>query len=279
MAHKPVISESYAKINLFLHITGKRADGYHNLQTIFQFIDLKDTITFLPNNTLKLTISSNNDICSNIKDNLIYKAAEAIEPFARNYGGLDININKQIPMGAGLGGGSSNAATTLLTLNKLWNCKLSEAELLKIGKKLGADVPIFIHGKTCWADGTGDQFSKIKVPDKFILIVKPSIHASTKTLFNDPSLKKDATPITPNEYNYDKTYNAFELIIRQRHPDLSELLNTYSNKFRLTGTGSCFFLLSNQIEELYKISRNLNKYLDTIVTKTLQFLPVNEHTL
>ncbi|MFT6834930.1 MAG: 4-diphosphocytidyl-2-C-methyl-D-erythritol kinase [Francisellaceae bacterium] len=281
MATKNLTLNSYAKINLFLHITGKREDGYHNLQTIFQFIDLKDTLTFYINNTDTMSINSNLKICADIEDNLIYKAAQLIKPHANKISGYDISIKKNIPMGAGLGGGSSNAATTLLALNQLWQCNLNKQELIHIANKLGADVPIFLHGQTCWAEGTGNIFSKINITEQYILLIKPQIHISTKTLFNHLDLKKTYKPITPNEYNYITTNNAFEDIVRKENTELSNQLDKLSphNKFRMTGTGSCFFILSDNKTELDKIQRNINKLLDTSVTKTLQFLPIREHIL
>nr|MCH9743763.1 4-(cytidine 5'-diphospho)-2-C-methyl-D-erythritol kinase [Gammaproteobacteria bacterium] len=159
-----------AKLNLFLHVLRKRDDGYHDIQTVFQFIDVSDQLSF--------RLRNDADICLTprlmglaTRDNLIYKAATLLQQHAGCERGVDILFEKNIPMGAGLGGGSSDAATTLIALNKIWNLNLVETELLQLARKLGADVPIFVHGRTSWAEGVGDEFTPILLPQPWYLVL------------------------------------------------------------------------------------------------------------
>ncbi len=150
---------SPAKLNLFLHITGRRENGYHELQSIFQLIDLYDWLEFTPIELNEIQINGLNSV--DLQQNLIFKATEILKPYAKKPTGLNISIEKNIPMGAGLGGGSSNAATTLIVVNKLWQCGLTIEQLADLGVKLGADVPIFVHGLNAWAEGTGEHLTFI----------------------------------------------------------------------------------------------------------------------
>ena len=218
---KPTISRlSPAKINLFLHITGKRADGYHNLQTVFRLLDWGDYLHFLvaddaviqmadsePNaNTLcqqLLVLAGAETITANIEDNLIFKAARALLAFAiqsdalpKQLAQVTVTLDKHLPMGAGLGGGSSNAATTMLVLNELWQLNFTCDELIKIGAKVGADVPIFIFGQDAIAMGIGEELTAIDLPDQQYLVLTPDAHVNTATLFANPKLQRDITPLS-----------------------------------------------------------------------------------
>ena len=155
---------SPAKLNLFLHITGRRDNGYHELQTIFQLIDLYDWMEFTPTAQNEIQIEGLASV--DLEQNLIYKATQALQPFAQTATGLKINIEKNIPIGAGLGGGSSNAATTLIVVNQLWQCGLNLEQLAHLGLKLGADVPIFVHGRNAWAEGIGEHLTFIDLEQK-----------------------------------------------------------------------------------------------------------------
>ena len=239
-----VSAPSCAKINLFLHITQKRADNFHDLQTWFQFIDLKDQLTFKTNkNTFEIMIQSNQHI-SNNDENLVFKAAQTLKPFATKPCGLDIFIDKHIPMGAGLGGGSSNAATTLVVLNEIWQCHLDQSKLLKLGKSIGADVPIFIFAKSAWAEGVGDKLIEKAYTEQYALIIKPPFHASTAQLFNHPLLNKNATFIDHTRISSPEHLdNAFQSIIMSTQPMLQQLFEQLPDhdQLKLTGTGACFF--------------------------------------
>ncbi|WP_395946182.1 4-(cytidine 5'-diphospho)-2-C-methyl-D-erythritol kinase [Caedibacter taeniospiralis] len=276
MAFEPVTYPAYAKVNLFLHILGKRNDGYHNLQTWFQFIDLKDFLHFSRRRDDQIRLSSNISITQD-EDNLVYKAAQALKPYAQYCLGLDIYIDKHIPMGAGLGGGSSNAATTLIALNTLWHCHLSSEKLRAIGQSLGADVPIFIYQKAAWAEGIGETLTAKAYIEQYALIIKPDFHATTAVLFNHPELNRHQTPLdqssVANPLLYDNVF--LELIIKL-YPNVWDELQNLPNAdgLRLTGTGACFYLLSTDYNLLSRNQKKLKKGVDSWIVKTLNFAPV-----
>ena len=236
-----------AKLNLFLHITGRRENGYHELQTIFQLIDLFDWLEFE-----QTEYSSENDAIHidglnsvELQQNLIYKAVEILKPFAKAQTGLNIRLEKNIPMGAGLGGGSSNAATTLIVANKIWQCGLNTDQLADLGVKLGADVPIFIHGENAWAEGIGEHLTFIDLDQKQYIVLKPDCFISTQLLFSQKALTRDtkstkfcAYQIKPSDFG-----NAFEPLARSLYPEVDEAMQ-YLDQFgvaKLTGTGACVF--------------------------------------
>ena len=161
-----------AKLNLFLHITGRRDDGYHELQTCFQLLDYADQLEFKVENEATISLESNlNTVAA--EDNLIIKAATLLQQYSQTKNGAAIKLNKILPLGAGLGGGSSDAATTLLALNSLWNCGLNTDELALLGLKLGADVPVFIRGYSGWAEGIGEKLTTITLPEQWFLVISP----------------------------------------------------------------------------------------------------------
>jgi len=235
---------SPAKLNLFLHITGRRENGYHELQTIFQLIDLYDWMTFEPHAEKNIQIEGLAEV--QIEQNLIYRAAQLLRPHAKKPCGLNIRIEKNIPMGAGLGGGSSNAATTLIVLNQLWQCDLTEQQLADYGVQLGADVPIFVFGRNAWAEGIGEHLSFIDLAQKKFIILKPDCFISTQQLFSQKTLTRDskitkfcAYQIEPSNFG-----NNFEPLARQLYPEVDEAMQ-YLDQFglaKLTGTGACVFI-------------------------------------
>jgi 4-diphosphocytidyl-2-C-methyl-D-erythritol kinase len=277
----PLIYSSYAKINHFLHITGKRNDGFHNLQTIFQFVDLKDYLYFYPrydNACYLITLNTNNRHLPN-DNNLIHDAGQLLLPYASKPRPFHIELVKNIPLGGGLGGGSTNAATTLIALNDLWSCGLTNDELMQMAQKLGSDVPIFIHGHAAWAETTGYPVSNFYLPEKFILIGNPKLHIQTRELFHHPELKVDQSAILPEKFSFDATENVFEPIVKQQYPFISHYmaLCEHYGKTRLTGTGSCFYVISAHKETLQHLSEKIKKELDTYLTKTLNSVPVQSY--
>ena len=235
---------SPAKLNLFLHITGRRENGYHELQSIFQLIDFYDWMEFERTDTNSIQIEGLNSV--DLEQNLIYKALQMIKPYANiDQLGLNIRIEKNIPMGAGLGGGSSNAATTLIVANKIWQCGLNNDQLADLGVKLGADVPIFIHGKNAWAEGIGEHLTFIDLDQKQYIVLKPDCFISTQLLFSQKALTRDtkstkfcAYQIKPSDFG-----NAFEPLARSLYPEVDEAMQ-YLDQFgvaKLTGTGACVF--------------------------------------
>ena len=235
---------SPAKLNLFLHITGRRENGYHELQSIFQLIDLYDWLEFTPIELNEIQINGLNNV--DLQQNLIFKATEILKPYAKKPTGLNISIEKNIPMGAGLGGGSSNAATTLIMVNKLWQCGLTIEQLADLGVKLGADVPIFVHGLNAWAEGIGEHLTFIDLDQKKFIVLKPDCFISTQLLFSQKSLTRDTKPtkfcayqLTPSNFG-----NNFEPLARNLYPEVNEAMQ-YLDQFgkaKLTGTGACVFI-------------------------------------
>lgn len=242
---------SPAKLNLFLHITGRRSNGYHELQSIFQLIDLYDWLEFEQTDDLMVQIEGLASV--DLENNLIYRASQILKPYATRETGLKIHLEKNIPMGAGLGGGSSNAATTLLVVNQLWQCGLSIEQLAELGVKLGADVPIFVHGRNAWAEGIGEDLTFIDLDQKKFIVLKPDCFISTQLLFSQKKLTRDtktstfcAYQIKPSDFR-----NNFEPLARSLYAEVDEAMQ-YLDQFgtaKLTGTGACVFI---------EVTENLN---------------------
>lgn len=234
---------SPAKLNLFLHITGRREDGYHELQSIFQLIDLTDWLQFTQTVDLDISIAGLDSV--DLEHNLIYKAINLLKPYAQKISGLLIAIEKNIPMGAGLGGGSSNAASTLIVVNQLWQCGLTTEQLAALGLQLGADVPIFVHGRNAWAEGIGEQLTFIDLDQKQYIVLKPDCFISTQLLFSQKTLTRNTKPSTFCAYQL-KPFNFgnnFTALAASLYPEVNEALQ-YLNQFgtaKLTGTGACVF--------------------------------------
>ena len=232
-----------SKLNLFLHITGRRENGYHELQSIFQLIDLCDWLEFEPRTDQEIHIEGLNSV--DLNQNLIYKATQILKPYAQTATGLSIRLEKNIPMGAGLGGGSSDAATTLIVVNQLWQCGLNIQQLADLGVQLGADVPIFIHGRNAWAEGIGEHLTFIDLDQKQYIVLKPDCFISTQLLFSQKTLTRDSKPTTFCAYQLEPSNfgNNFEPLARELYPEVEEAMQ-YLDQFghaKLTGTGACVF--------------------------------------
>jgi 4-diphosphocytidyl-2-C-methyl-D-erythritol kinase len=237
-----------AKLNLFLHIVGRRADGYHLLQTVFRFIDLADTLRFEPRDDGRIVLATPTAGVPPEQD-LVVRAAEALKVGAGNTAtcaalGATIHLEKRIPMGGGLGGGSSDAATTLIALNHLWGCGLSRARLQEIGLGLGADVPIFIHGRNCFAEGVGERFTDVAVPAAWYLLTMPPVHVPTADIFRSPDLKRDTPEILPADWRPGFGQNDMELVACMLYPELARHLAELRRfgDARMTGSGACCFI-------------------------------------
>lgn len=236
-----------AKINLFLHITGRRADGYHQLQTLFQLLDYGDQLDFQRRNDTTITLNRAHPAIAE-KDNLVYRAAKALQQQAQrqnpaHHYGADIHLIKRLPLGGGLGGGSSDAATTLIGLNQLWQLGFSREKLATIGLKLGADVPVFIHGRTAWAEGVGEILSPVDMADCWYLVLVPDVEVSTATIFSHQQLTRDARAITIRAFLRQGGRNACQPIAEKLYPEVKtarKWLEQYA-KVRMTGTGACIF--------------------------------------
>jgi len=235
-----------AKINLFLHIVGKRPDGYHNLQTVFQFLDYGDDLFFKPRDDgqvirqYDLGFSEDNDLC--------LQAAALLKPLADSDCGVSIDLIKRLPMGGGLGGGSSNAATTLIALNELWQINLSRDELADLGLKLGADVPVFVKGQAAWAEGVGEQLSPVELEENWYLVLNPQINVSTAQVFSNKHLTQapEMKKIRALEKGIDSTFgeNQLESIVRAEYPQVNALFEWLSQfgKPRMSGSGGSVYL-------------------------------------
>ncbi|MFM1115726.1 4-(cytidine 5'-diphospho)-2-C-methyl-D-erythritol kinase [Yersinia enterocolitica] len=236
---------SPAKLNLFLYITGQRAGGYHLLQTLFQFLDYGDELTIVPRDDDQIRLLTPIIGVEN-EQNLIIRAARLLQQHpssAKVPRGADISIDKRLPMGGGLGGGSSNAATVLVALNTLWHCGLSDEELAALGLTLGADVPVFVRGHAAFAEGIGEKLHPAEPIEKWYLVVHPGVNIPTPIIFSDPELKRN-TPIRPLAALLSAPYaNDCEPIARKRFREVEQALSwllEYAPS-RLTGTGACVF--------------------------------------
>jgi len=233
---------SPAKLNLFLHVLGRRADGYHNLQTLFQILDYGDELSFTLRNDGQIKLLTEFPNVAH-DDNLIVRAARLLQKNSGCTHGADIECIKRLPMGGGLGGGSSNAASTLVALNRLWATGLSTDQLAELGLKLGADVPVFIHGQTAWGEGIGEHLTPVKLPEKWYVVLVPPCSISTAEIFNSPELTRNTSPITIAAFLEGGTRNDCQPVVSKRYPAVQQALDWLGNfaPSRLTGTGSAVF--------------------------------------
>ena len=264
LSMKPMLSlrlPSPAKINLFLHITGQRENGYHDLQTIFQLLDFGDNLTFYPNESGKIHLKGNIEGVDE-KNNLIIRAAKLLQISTDCSKGCTIELDKNLPLGAGLGGGSSNAATALVALNTLWECGLTTESLAKLGKKIGADVPVFIYGQSAFAEGIGEILTPIELPKKWFLVVTPDCQVSTEEVFSHPQLTRNSSPIKIRALSGEQYRNDCQSVVLKLYPAVKQVLDWMENFATplMTGTGaSVFCSFENQREAesaLSKVPKN-----------------------
>ncbi len=268
--------ESPAKLNLMLHITGRREDGYHNLQTVFQIINLHDTLTFSKTESKIKRISGNEQVAEG--DDLIIKAAKLLQQHCSTSQGVNISIKKNIPMGGGLGGGSSNAATTLMALNYLWDLQLNSIELQKIGLQLGADIPIFIFGQNAWAEGVGDELKAINLPKSWFLVIHPQVFVSTEQIFSSKHLTRDCHPITIRAFLEGSGRNVCEPVACKLYPEIQnaiDWLNQFSQA-RMTGTGACIFAIFDSVEKANVVKSQIPEEWTGFVAEGLDSNPVTD---
>ena len=268
---------SPAKINLFLHVCGQYENGYHSLQTLFQLLDFGDEIG------LELTQSGSVQLVDEISgvancDNLIYKAAQLLidhRPNKRQ--GAKIHLRKRIPMGGGLGGGSSNAATVLIALNHMWQCQLGLTELLAIGVKLGADVPVFINGHSAFAQGIGEQLTNTHIPKAYYLVVTPNASISTQTIFKHPHLPRNTPIMNIAEYKFELTHNDCEKLVCKLQPEVANLVNRLLHyaPSRMTGTGASVFAKFASYKEAKNVIPHLPEGVSAFIAKGLDVSPLN----
>ena len=242
----PFTLSAPAKLNLFLHITGRRADGYHELQTIFQLLDFGDTLSFAarPDSEIHL-YSELSGVAA--EQNLIVRAARLLQQYSGSAHGADITLQKRLPMGGGLGGGSSDAATALLGLNHLWRLRLDVETLAQLGMQLGADVPVFVRGYSSWAEGVGEVLTPLSLPEHWFVVLTPSCSVSTAEIFNAPELTRNTAAITIAAFlrggSPVATRNDCQFVVEKAYPAVKNAL-TWLATFapsRMTGTGASVF--------------------------------------
>ena len=267
---------SPAKLNLFLHITGRRSDGYHTLQTLFQLINYGDTLTFELRDDQQITLSPAMPQVP-FDENLIVRAAQLLQAKCPQMGGVDIQLEKRLPMGGGIGGGSSNAATTLVALNYLWRCNLTRVELQQLGLKLGADVPVFIGAQTAWAEGVGEHLQAIELPAKWFVVLTPQCHVSTANIFSHKDLTRDTPDITVAAFLEQGGRNDCQQLVRTLYPAVDEALNwlsQFNRKAQLTGTGACVFAAFESAEKAQQVLAQAPKNLPGFIAQGINRSPL-----
>ncbi|MDM2973164.1 4-(cytidine 5'-diphospho)-2-C-methyl-D-erythritol kinase [Citrobacter sp. CK198] len=282
MTHWP----SPAKLNLFLYITGQRADGYHTLQTLFQFLDYGDTIGITPRGDGEIHLLTPVEGVEN-DDNLIVRAARLLMKTASAHGrlpagsGADISIEKRLPMGGGLGGGSSNAATVLVALNHLWQCGLSVDELAETGLTLGADVPVFVRGHAAFAEGVGEILTPVDPPEKWYLVAHPRVSIPTPVIFKDPELPRNTPKRSIETLLKCEFGNDCEVIARKRFREVDAALSwllEYAPS-RLTGTGACVFAEFDTESAARQVLKQAPEWLNAFVAKGVNLSPLQKAML
>jgi 4-diphosphocytidyl-2-C-methyl-D-erythritol kinase len=270
-----------AKLNLMLRIVGRRADGYHLLQTVFQLIDYCDYLQFSERDDNKIVLTTPLEGVAN-DDNLVIQAARILCRKATDMQvempGVSISVIKNLPMGGGLGGGSSDAATTLVALNHLWNLQLSLSEIAAMGLQLGADVPVFVAGYSAWAEGVGEDLQSINLPGYWYIVLVPDCHVSTAEVFNHSQLTRDSESITIESFSPDVPYNDCLSVVAASHPQVRRALDVLScyPVSGLTGTGGCVYAAFHNEAEARKAAQNLAQHWKVFVAKAVNRSPLHQ---
>lgn len=278
-----------AKLNLFLHIIGRRADGYHLLQSVFQLINRSDSLDFFLKHDG--SIQRLNEVPGVAEqDDLVIRAARLLQNHAKVTAGVAIRLHKNLPMGGGLGGGSSDAATTLMALNQLWNCGLSQTELMELGLQLGADVPFFIFGKNAFVEGIGEVMQEVSCPEQWFVVLEPGVHIATPTIFSAKELTRDTKPVRiadfskANKIVWKNDLQAVACALYQPVQDAINWLNQFktdqqieADEARMTGSGSCVFIAVSTESDAKKIQENVPDTWNSWTAKALQQHPFLSH--
>lgn len=285
MSNEPISLLAPAKLNLFLHITGRRADGYHELQTLFQLLDYGDQMQFEKAEpgviSLHLDKAESASPATGIEslpmdNNLIMQAAKRLREVAGSVAvGAKISLQKRIPIGAGLGGGSANAAITLVALNRLWGLKLDKDQLSAIGLELGADVPLFIAGRSAWAEGIGERLRPVELGDTWYLVACPNCSVATAEIFCDEHLTRNSQAIKMHDFLAGRARNDCESVTRKRYPQVDQAIKCLSKfaETRMTGTGSSIFARFKDEASARNVLAKLPEELPGFVAKGIDSLP------
>ncbi|MEO4047677.1 4-(cytidine 5'-diphospho)-2-C-methyl-D-erythritol kinase [Pseudomonas sp. CAU 1711] len=275
-AHAELLLPAPAKLNLMLHILGRRADGYHLLQTLFQFLDHGDELGFSRRDDGEIVLHS--EVPGVPHDsNLIVRAARKLQAESGTAYGADIWLDKRLPMGGGIGGGSSDAATTMVGLDHLWRTALGEERLAQLGLELGADVPVFVRGRAAFAEGVGEQLQPVELPEPWFLVAIPQVSISTAEVFADPELTRDTPAITVRSLPEGGGRNDCQPVVEKRYPEVRNALITL-NKFvaaKMTGTGACVFGSFPNQADADKVSRQLPATLPSFVARGCNRSPLH----
>ncbi|PRY05532.1 4-(cytidine 5'-diphospho)-2-C-methyl-D-erythritol kinase [Paraburkholderia sp. BL25I1N1] len=274
-----------AKLNLFLHITGRRPDGYHTLQTVFQLLDWGDTLHFTRRDDGLITRSTEiADVPP--EHDLTVRAATLLKTHTGSPEGVDIEIDKRLPMGAGLGGGSSDAATTLLALNRLWKLNLPRLELQALALKLGADVPFFVFGKNAFAQGVGEALDVVQLPPRHFLVVTPRVHVPTAAIFSEKALTRDSKPLTITDFPAELSCNTewpesfgrndMQQVVVGKYAEVAHVLRWFENvaPARMSGSGASVFAAFRSKAEAEAVQAKLPAEWNSAVTAGLDQHPL-----
>jgi 4-diphosphocytidyl-2-C-methyl-D-erythritol kinase len=267
-----------AKLNLMLHIVGRRQDGYHELQTDFQLIDLRDRIEITVRTDGSITRPRGPAGVPESED-LVVRAAKALKAVSGTHLGAEISVKKKIPLGGGLGGGSSDAATTMVALNQMWKLGYSTEQITAFGASLGADVPVFAAGHSAWAEGVGERLTPVSLgPDSWYLVIFPGVSVPTAAVFQAAELTRNSPPTTMRGFLETGGWNDCEAVVRARFPAVAEALDWLARHgaARLTGTGSCVFAKFSRVEDAERVAARVPDQWRAFVARGLDRSPLLE---
>ena len=266
-----------AKLNLFLHVTGRRDDGYHELQTLFRFIDLADTLHFvLREDGMVHRISDIEGVPED--QDLCVRAARLLQKETGSSLGVDIAVEKRIPMGGGLGGGSSDAATTLIALNRLWSLGLTRSRLMELGLKLGADVPVFIFGENAFAEGVGEKLQAYALPPAWYVVLFPPVHVPTAEIFSHPELTRDSVSIIIRALSTQPLRNDLQAVVCGLYPQVADYIDELGRHGRamMTGSGACVFAEFGSREKAHAVLQQLPRSMRGVAVQGLLRHPLHD---